>query len=350
MNAPAKSNASQANTGANTKANATLATDQAGARGADNYTDHFPLYAAISGSPPDRAGAGLAAGQAGARGTATVPVRHVADRATDNANTSPLTALFRGHANTGDGDDARVARGGPPAAERLDDKFIETHDLIERYLTRKLPPEGARALEKWCRAHPEYLLGLNLAERVQASLHLLEAAERLVDLSEPKTPWWKSPYVLIACVTLALASLGMFWALNGHYELLRSELEDARTRLQQGSLEQPATRTEVTVTPDRAPGLDKARIAVNRNAPMLIDLHIDMRHAKASQYRLIVDKKDQGRALIVDNLLKDSNGELRLTFNTSGLAAGIYDARIDALPMRGNGSPESAGWLMLEVH
>jgi hypothetical protein len=67
------------------------------------------------------------------------------------------------------------------------------------------------------------------------------------------------------------------------------------------------------------------------------------------QFRLIVDKKDQGRALILNNLLKDSNGELRLTFNTTGVAAGIYNTRIEALPLRGSGGPVPEGWLMLEV-
>jgi hypothetical protein len=48
-------------------------------------------------------------------------------------------------------------------------------------------------------------------------------------------------------------------------------------------------------------------------------------------------------------LLKDSNGELRVTFNTTGLAAGLYDVRIESLPIRASGSPSPEGWLTLEV-
>jgi hypothetical protein len=51
--------------------------------------------------------------------------------------------------------------------------------------------------------------------------------------------------------------------------------------------------------------------------------------------------------LILNNLLKDSNGELRMTLNSTGLDAGIYNVRIEALPPRG--SPIPAGWLILEV-
>ena len=83
-------------------------------------------------------------------------------------------------------------------------------------------------------------------------------------------------------------------------------------------------------------------------APQLIDLHIDMSYTqKLNQFRMIVDKQDQGRALILNNVLKDSNNESALTFNTTGLAAGIYTVRIEALPPRGDPIPD--GWMILEV-
>jgi len=62
----------------------------------------------------------------------------------------------------------------------------------------KLPLKGARDLENWCRANPDYLTELKLSERAQTSLKLLEASGRLVDLQEPQPPWWKTIHVLIA--------------------------------------------------------------------------------------------------------------------------------------------------------
>jgi hypothetical protein len=45
----------------------------------------------------------------------------------------------------------------PPAAPpRFDRKFIEEHKLVERYLENKLPLKGARDLENWCRANPDF--------------------------------------------------------------------------------------------------------------------------------------------------------------------------------------------------
>ena len=63
-----------------------------------------------------------------------------------------------------------VSQGNPQTAlPRFDRKFIEDHNLIERYLENKLPFKGARDLENWCRAHPDYLDELKLAERTIAS-------------------------------------------------------------------------------------------------------------------------------------------------------------------------------------
>jgi hypothetical protein len=232
---------------------------------------------------------------------------------------------------------------------RFDAKFIEDHKLIERYLENKLPAKGARDLEAWCRAHPDYLNNLKLPERTQASLKLLDASGQPQDLGEPKPPWWKSPYVPIASAVIAFVSLLAFWSLMGKYSLLRGELEEAKVRVTRGSLVQPAISKELFVAPDRAPGIDQARIAVNTAAPQLVDLHIDMSYTKKlMQFKVTVDKEGQGRALIMNNVLKDSNNEIRLTFNTTGIAAGVYRVRIEALPMSGAPIPE--GWLLLDVH
>ncbi len=238
----------------------------------------------------------------------------------------------------------------PPTAPspRFDRKFIEDHKLVERYLESKLPFKGARDLEQWCRANPEYLNELKLSERAHTSLKLLEAGGQPQDLTEPKPPWWKHMYVLIGLIAVSVLCLLAFWAVLGKYVLLRGQLEDTRTVMNQGSLIQPATEREVQVAPDRAPGIDRARIVLNRNAPQLLDVRVDLNYTnKVAQFRLFVDKKDQGRALVLNNLFKDSNGELRMTLNSTGLAAGIYNVRIEGLTYRG--SPLPIAWLILEV-
>ena len=234
------------------------------------------------------------------------------------------------------------------APPRFDAKFIEEHKLIERYLENKLPRKGALDLENWCRTHPEYLDNLKLSERAQASLKLLEASGHPVDLREPEQPWWRSPYLLIGLSVATFLSLAATWLLVGKIALLRSELEDAKLRAKQGTLVQPAVHTVQRISPDHAPGVDAARIVVSTSAPQLIDLYLDMTYTqKLNLFRITVDKREQGRALVLNNVLKDSNNDLRMTFNTTGLSAGIYTVRIEALPPRGDPIPD--GWLLLEV-
>ena len=273
----------------------------------------------------------------------------------DPASGAP-TASTRGTASTlgtASAPRASLVPGAAPAphgAPRFDAKFIEDHHLLERYLDNKLPMRGARDLENWYRANPACLDALNLSDRAQASLRLLEASGRPLDLREPQTPWWKTPYVSIGLGVVALLCLVALWVIGGKVSVLRSELEDARVRMHQGPLVQPATETSLRITPDRAAGVEHARISVSSSAPQLMDLHVDLGYLKATQFRVIVDKRDQGRALIINNLLKDSNGELRLTVNTTGLSPGTYVVRLEALPVRGNAPPSAQGWLLLDVH
>jgi hypothetical protein len=242
-----------------------------------------------------------------------------------------------------------IAQGKPaPISPRFDRKFIEEHNLIERYLENKLPFKGARDLEQWCRAHPDYLNELKLPERALASLKLLEASGRPQELGEPTPEWWKSLYVLAGLGAVTFISLVAFWVLVGKYSSLQGKLEDAKRVISQGPLVQPATEKAILVSPDHAPGLNRARITLSRTAPLLMDVHIDLDYTqKLTQFRLFVDKQDQGRALVLNNLLKDSNGQLRVTLNSTGLSAGIYNVRIEALPPRG--IPIPIGWLILDV-
>jgi hypothetical protein len=245
---------------------------------------------------------------------------------------------------------ARTISPGNPqiAPPRFDRKFIEEHNLVERYLESKLPFKGARDLENWCRLNPEYLNELKLSERAHTTLKLLEASGQPQDLSEAKPPWWKTIYALIGLSVLAFVSLVAFLVLFGKYHALSSKLDDTRNLMARGSLVQPATETKVYLSPDHESGIDRARVIVNSKAPLLMDMHIDLGYTKTlAQFRVVVDKKDQGRAMILNNLLKDSNGELRVTLNSTGLGVGIYNVRFEALQPRG--SPIEIGWLILDV-
>jgi len=234
-----------------------------------------------------------------------------------------------------------------PNAPRFDRKFIEEQRILERYLTGQLPAKGAREFEVWCGTNPDFLEENKLVERARMSLALLDASGRPADLSEPRTPWWKTIYVPIGLGVLALVSLAALLGLFSNYVMLTGELDRARTLASQGSLIAPTVQRSLRLTPDRAPGVDSTVVKLNRGAAELVELHIDLQYSHETQFRVFVDKRDQGRALVIDRVLKDSNNELKIAVNASGLAAGRYDVRIEALPPRGD--PIPTGWLVLDV-
>jgi hypothetical protein len=235
-----------------------------------------------------------------------------------------------------------------PELPQFDQAFIEENRLVERYLDGKLPYKGQRDLENWCRAHPEYLRDLRMSERTVASLKLLEAGGHPQDLSEPATPWWKKPQVLgLACI-VALGGLVACAVLMGKLTLLRGRLEDAQVQMSRGSLAPPTAVRNLRIQPDRAADVNVAKLTVNHAFAQLIDFDIDMNYSPEKRFRVTIDKRDQARVLVLGALTKDSNGDLRITFNTSALGAGQYDVRIQALPLLG--APTDAGWLILDVH
>ena len=242
-----------------------------------------------------------------------------------------------------------AARTGPGAAALppLDQAFIESNQLIERYLEGKLPYKGGRDLEAWCRAHPEYLEQLRLPARTVAALKLLEASGKPADLAEPTTPWWQKPQALIVASLLAIGGLVGCLVLTGKVNLLNGRLEDAAIKLRQGSLAAPGSVQALRIAPDRSAAAGAAKLSIDHGNAQLIDLSIDMSYSTEKRFRVTVDKRDQARVLVLGDVAKDSNGNLRLTFNTSALSRGQYDVRIQGLPLLGE--PVDAGWLVLEV-
>jgi len=112
---------------------------------------------------------------------------------------------------------------------------------------------------------------------------------------------------------------------------------------------QPAVEKNLYIAPDHAPGIDRAKVKLNRAAPLLADVHIDLRYTQKQQmqFRMFVDKKDQGRAMVPQQPAEGFEWRAAMTLNSTGLSAGTYTVRFEALPPRG--IPIPIGWLLLEV-
>ncbi|HEU4531202.1 MAG TPA: hypothetical protein VFR59_08445, partial [Steroidobacteraceae bacterium] len=81
--------------------------------------------------------------------------------------------------------------------------------------------------------------------------------------------------------------------------------------------------------------------------PELVELRVDVSFARLNTFRLTIDKRDQARAGTIHNLMRDSNGLLRLQLNTSSLSVGDYKVRVEGVTMRGQLVP--VAWFNVRV-
>lgn len=230
----------------------------------------------------------------------------------------------------------------------MDKAFIEKNQIVERYLAGKLPFKGRQDFERFCRENPDVLEDINFTDAVHAGVRLLEATGKPKDWKEPKPDWWRQPALLFALAgATALLIIGVWFLLDQASDLKR-EVATLQKRLDQGPLRPPALTRTVRITPQRAGPTSRPALVVQLGErPELIELHVDVSFARQSTFRLTIDKKDQARAGAIHNLLRDSNGVLRVTLNTSSLHPGDYKIAVEGVTMRGTLVP--VAWFTVRV-
>jgi hypothetical protein len=228
----------------------------------------------------------------------------------------------------------------------MDRQFILQNQIVERYLTGRLPPRGVVDFEQYCRRHPELLDELKLGDHLNAALRLLEAGGHAMPWEEkPRRPWEK-PQVLLACAALC-GVLALVTMITGGKLAATSRRV---TALQQQLANQPLDAVESTRTillvPSRSPDAGSV-VTIGGPSAELADLKVDMSWAKYAAYQLTIDRVDQGRVAILHNLARDSNGDLRIALNSSALGPGDYRLSIDGLTW--SGAPVAAAWVTLTI-
>ena len=79
----------------------------------------------------------------------------------------------------------------------------------------------------------------------------------------------------------------------------------------------------------------------------LVNIKIDLTHSDFRAFRVTIDRVNQGRVAVLNNLIKDSNGELGFSLNTSAFGAGQYLLTIEGLDSRGDPQPDS--WAEISI-
>jgi hypothetical protein len=230
----------------------------------------------------------------------------------------------------------------------MDRDFIARNQVVERYLSGRLPLKGATEFERFCRDNPDVLDELGLAERVNAGLRLLDASGKPEPWQEAKKPFWQKPQVSLG-LTAAVIGLGIALSVV----LSDSATKTQRiTKLQSQAVERPldpATSTrEIRLLPSREGGSNTPAITIGgAGNAQLADFKIDESRSPYKIFRVTIDRIDQGRVAVISELAKDSNGHLRIALNSSALGPGNYQLTIEGLTWRGDAEPDS--WITIGI-
>ncbi len=243
---------------------------------------------------------------------------------------------------------AASATAAPSAAAGMDRDFIARNQIVERYISGRLPIKAATDFERFCKGHPQLLDEIGLPERVNAGLRLLEASGKPEPWQENARPFWQRTEVTLGAlaVALVLAIALAFVAANASSKSRR--IADLQGQVHDRSLD-PATSTRtVRLMPSRSGASNTPAITIGGTLEaQLVDFRIDESRSPYRDFRVTIDRIDQGRVMVLDNLTKDSNGHLRIALNSSALGPGNYQLTIEGLTQRLDPQPDS--WVTIGV-
>jgi hypothetical protein len=235
------------------------------------------------------------------------------------------------------------------AAAPMDREFIERNQIVERYLSGRLPVRGAADFERFCREHPEMLDGIGLAARVNAGLKLLESGGQPEPWTQPKPQPWQKPPVLIGAAASAFVLLIVTGVLWSKLADRNASIVSLQRRVAEQPLEPMTSTHTIKLIPSRAGPVPAPMAYVGGGGSAeLADLKIDLSWTRMLLFRVTIDRDTQGRIAVLQQLAKDSNGDLRIAFNSSALGPGVYRFTIEGLDWRGQ--PQPTAWISLGIN
>jgi hypothetical protein len=229
----------------------------------------------------------------------------------------------------------------------MDAAFIQQNQIIERYLAGKLPLKGAQDFERYCREHPETLTSLGMGDRINAALRLLDASGEPLPWTEKPLRFYQKPLtvavVAAVAATLLVATLMLASAGGKKDARIATLSREVATQPLQPS---KSTRAVLVQTSRTGPVTSSAAAIGGRDAE-LADFKFDLSWSTYNNFKVTVDRVDQGRVAVLGNLARDSNGHLRLALNSSALGPGEYDVTFEGLDWRG--APNAQAWTRFAV-
>ena len=241
---------------------------------------------------------------------------------------------------------AAAAAAAPPS--NMDRDFIARNQIVERYLSGKLPIKGATDFERFCKANPEMLDQLGLPERVNAALRLLEASGKPEPWAEAPKKFWEKPHLALGLGAALIAALITLAVVASGSSDKTSKIAGLEKLVAEQPLE-PATSTRtIRLLPSFKGSTNTPAVIIGgAGAVQLADMRIDLSRSAYRAFRVTIDRIDQGRVGVIHNLQKDSNGHVRISLNSSALGPGNYQLAIEGLTWKGETVPEA--WITVGI-
>jgi hypothetical protein len=146
----------------------------------------------------------------------------------------------------------------------------------------------------------------------------------------------------LAAVGLA-TSIWLATKLAGRNGQIAAQAQALRAR----PIDPVAGTRSIVMKPSRNGALAGSMVSIGGERVELIEFKYDVGWSGYSNFRVTMDRVDQGRFAVLTNLARDSNGQLRLAFNSSALGPGDYEVQIEGIDWRGSPTPQ--GWARFTV-
>jgi hypothetical protein len=101
------------------------------------------------------------------------------------------------------------------------------------------------------------------------------------------------------------------------------------------------------VLPSRTGAPKRTMFTIGAGGAELVEMKTDLSWSNARAFRIGIERADQGTVAVLHNVLKDSNGNVRIALNSAAFGPGTYDVTIEGLDWRGQASP--AAWTSFDV-
>lgn len=273
----------------------------------------------------------------------------------------------------------------------MDRSYIEANNIVARYLAGDLTVREAREFERFCAEHPAVLDSLPIPVRVKAKMQLKAAeaaksaefdptvqtgaflrptfdkapaedftghvtddaddefdADTTPDVRERQSlvQRIKSASLVTLALTLALVLVSVmatvFWSRSN---ALQNELSALQRSVKAIQMRPPNSVREHRATPVAAQPTAPTLTLGYPDPPQLIELRVDMSKGRFNTFLVTVDSVNSGRIAQIRRVARDSNGELRLSLNTSAFGKGDIDLQFAGYTWRGETVP--VGWIRL---